>query len=103
MIDDVTGDDLYNSRQFRQSVTYYDDDEFYLPENEMTPQGNQEPQIPPKKLTRAELIFEMARNWKPIERNDDYRAPDAAKEGGFILNDPEVLAKFRSALRDLIS
>jgi hypothetical protein len=45
----------------------------------------------------------MARNWKPIERNDDYRAPDAAKEGGFILNDPEVLAKFRSALRDLIS
>jgi len=44
----------------------------------------------------------MAKEWKPIDRHDDYRAPDAAKEGGFILDDPVVLAKFRSALRDLI-
>ena len=44
----------------------------------------------------------MAKNWMPINRHDDYRAPDAANEGGFILDDPVVLAKFRSALRDLI-
>jgi len=39
----------------------------------------------------------------PINRHDDYRAPEAANEGGFKLDDPVVLAKFRSALRDLIS
>ena len=45
----------------------------------------------------------MAKRWEPINRHDDFRAPDAAKEGGFILDDPVVLAKFRSELRDLIS
>lgn len=51
---------------------------------------------------KAARIIELARKWKPIDRHDDFRAPDAAKEGGFILDDPVVLAKFRSALRDLI-
>ena len=51
---------------------------------------------------RAALIIEKAKNWKPIDRHDDFRAPDAANEGGFILDDPVVLAKFRSALKDLI-
>ena len=56
MIDNVNNDDddLYNSMQFRQSITYFDDDEFYLPENEMTPQGNEEIKVAPRKLTRAE-------------------------------------------------
>lgn len=53
--------------------------------------------------TRAEEILDLARNWKPIDKHDDYRAPDAAKEGGFILDDPVVLTKFRSALKDLIA
>jgi hypothetical protein len=53
-------------------------------------------------MSRAEEILQIAKNWKPIDNHDDYRAPDAAKEGGFILDDPVVLNKFRSALKDLI-
>lgn len=45
----------------------------------------------------------MAKNFKPIQRNDDWRQLDVAKEGGFPLNDPETVAKFRKALKDVIS
>lgn len=33
---------------------------------------------------------------------DDFRASDAHKDGGFALDDQEVLTKYRSALKDLI-
>ncbi len=61
-----------------KSVTLYEEDEFYEPENLQS-------------KSRFEEIFQMAKNWKPIEMHDDYRAPDAAQIGGFILNDPVVL------------
>lgn len=34
--------------------------------------------------------------------NDDYRASDAHKDGGFAFDDQAILAKYRSALKDLI-
>lgn len=37
-----------------------------------------------------------------MERSDDYRAPDAWKDGGFPLNDPEVLGKYRTAFKDIV-
>lgn len=57
-------------------------------------------------LTQGELqakFFEMARNFKPFERSDDFRSPKAAKEGGFALDDEAMLSKYRSAFKDLIS
>lgn len=54
-------------------------------------------------LSREEEIMNLARNWKPIDLHDDFRAADAAKEGGFILDDPVILQKLRSALKDLIA
>lgn len=37
-----------------------------------------------------------------IKERDDYRSPEAYKSGGFPLNDPTVISKFRSAFRNLI-
>lgn len=53
-------------------------------------------------MTREEEVMEMARAWRPVDLHDDFRAADASKEGGFVLDDPVVLTKFRSALKDLI-
>ena len=44
-----------------------------------------------------------AKNWKPIERNDDYRDLMAWKDGGFPLNDQEAITKFRNAFKHLLS
>ena len=48
-------------------------------------------------------IREDAQNFKPIEDlSDDFRMPDAHKDGGFPMNDPAVLAKFRNAFKDVL-
>lgn len=94
----------------RYSVLNIDDDVFYTPgdESDYKIAKSSEIVLQPKTVplteqeARAAHIIENAKNWKPIDRHDDFRAPDAAKEGGFILDDPVVLAKFRSALKDLI-
>lgn len=38
-----------------------------------------------------------------IQRDDDYRAPDAYKDGGFALADPAVVTKFRTAFKTLLA
>lgn len=47
-------------------------------------------------------ILEAARNWKAIDRSDNYRHPDGSKDGGFPFTDAELLAKYRSAFKDVI-
>ncbi len=47
-------------------------------------------------------ILDLARNFKTIERTDDWRQPDAAKDGGFPLNDPVVLNRYRTAFKDVV-
>lgn len=45
----------------------------------------------------------MVENWKPIsDLNDDFRHPDAHKDGGFPLNDAAVIGKYRSAFKDIV-
>ena len=46
--------------------------------------------------------MELARNFKIVSMDDDFRPPDVYKDGGFALDDKEVLNKYRSALKDLI-
>jgi hypothetical protein len=70
-----------------RSVIDFEDEEFFTPGEE---------------VTKADRIIQAARDWKPIDLHDDFRAPEAAKEGGFALDDPVVLTKFRNALKDLI-
>ena len=48
-------------------------------------------------------IHELARNFKPYDRNDDYRVPDACKDGGFELTDPVIIGKYRDAAKNIIS
>jgi hypothetical protein len=38
----------------------------------------------------------------PSDRDDDIRAGDVAKEGGFALDDVQVLSKYRNAFKDLL-
>ena len=109
MLDDI---DLKEQSEIIQMTRYstidLDDEVFYTPGDgqEVKEVKPVEIEIYGKEITeqeqRAAQIIAMAKNWMPINRHDDYRAPDAANEGGFILDDPVVLAKFRSALRDLI-
>lgn len=53
-------------------------------------------------LRRRDQIIELARNFKTIERIDDWRQPDVAKDGGFPLNDPVVLNRYRTAFKDVV-
>ena len=50
---------------------------------------------------QAEII-EIARNLQTLTLRDDYRTADAHKDGGFALDDPVILTKYRNALKDLI-
>lgn len=49
-----------------------------------------------------ECCIDKAKNFRPIDFNDDYRDPSSWKDGGFPLVDPEVIQKFRNALKGLI-
>ena len=51
---------------------------------------------------RKEGIMELAKGFKPhTDLTDDYRLPGAHKDGGFPLEDPEVLARYRNAFKDI--
>jgi len=45
---------------------------------------------------------EDAKNFKCSTRSDNYRPSDVAKNGGFDLDDPETVAKYRGAAKDLV-
>lgn len=47
-------------------------------------------------------LFVIHTKYRPLKRNDDYRHPDAYKDGGFGLIDKAILSKYRSAGKDLI-
>lgn len=45
----------------------------------------------------------MVVSWKPFhDLKDDFRHPDAHKDGGFPLNDAAVIGKYRSAFKDIV-
>ena len=45
----------------------------------------------------------MVKNWTPFtDMKDDFRHPDAHKDGGFPLNDAAVLGRYRNAAKDII-
>lgn len=48
--------------------------------------------------TEEEYLLE-AKNFRMLQMDDDYRSPDAWKDGGFPLNDQEVINKYRKALK----
>lgn len=50
-----------------------------------------------------QMFIERARNFIPIAEYDDHRAADAHPNGGFPLNDQEVLQMFRNAIKSVIS
>jgi len=45
----------------------------------------------------------MVESWKPhTNLKDDFRHPDAHKDGGFPLNDAAVIGRYRSAFKDIV-
>lgn len=53
-------------------------------------------------LQKQEESLDKARSFKPIQRYDEYRAPDAYKEGGFPMVDKEVINKFKTCFKEII-
>ena len=51
---------------------------------------------------RALELIELARNFQVLPYSDDFRPTDVAKDGGFALDDKELLDKYRGAMKDLI-
>lgn len=50
-----------------------------------------------------EMFIQRARSMQPIDHSDDYRAPDAHPNGGFPLDDQEVLQMFRNAIKSVMT
>ena len=45
----------------------------------------------------------MVQSWEPLHSiKDDFRHPDAHKDGGFPLNDAAVIGKYRNAFKDIV-
>lgn len=55
-----------------------------------------------RKKERALQIIEEAKNLAPLDLSDDYRTPDAHKDGGFPLDDAQVIGKYRNAFKDVV-
>jgi hypothetical protein len=53
--------------------------------------------------TSKEICFEKAVKGMPIMRDDDYRCETAYKNGGFPLNDPAIIGKYRNAFKTMLS
>lgn len=55
-----------------------------------------------KHLTLRKFACVVRLRGRPVQRNDDYRQADVARDGGFNLDDAALLAKYRSAFKDLL-
>ena len=53
-------------------------------------------------MYRVRELIELAKEFKILPYGDDFRPPDIHKNGGFALDDKEVLNKYRGALKDLL-
>mmetsp|Transcript_15116 Transcript_15116/g.19118 ORF Transcript_15116/g.19118 Transcript_15116/m.19118 type:complete len:139 (+) Transcript_15116:1274-1690(+) len=50
-----------------------------------------------------ERILTMVKAWEPVkDLRDDFRHPDAHKDGGFPLNDAAVIGRYRQAFKDIV-
>mmetsp|Transcript_35773 Transcript_35773/g.54785 ORF Transcript_35773/g.54785 Transcript_35773/m.54785 type:complete len:98 (-) Transcript_35773:917-1210(-) len=59
----------------------------------------------PELFTQAavEVYLKKAREFQFLQMSDDYRVPEAYKDGGFPLNDQEAISKYRKAFKNLLS
>lgn len=55
-----------------------------------------------KRMERQEEVLALAKKFKPFNRSDDYRCPNASYYGGFQLMDKTIQSKLRSAGTELI-
>lgn len=52
---------------------------------------------------QMQICKQIALDWVPVEGlTDDFRHPDAHKDGGFPLNDAAVIGRYRAAAKDII-
>lgn len=59
--------------------------------------------IPRSESNLNQDYMDAARSWQPIPLSDNYRAADAWKDGGFPLNDHEVITNLRNAFKTMLS
>lgn len=56
-------------------------------------------------MTQVNIKFylEKAANFRPLDLDDNYRHPEAARDGGFALTDQQVINKYRTAFKKLLA
>lgn len=54
-------------------------------------------------IVNKEYYLNKAYHFQCLLLTDDYRHPDAHRDGGFALNDTAVINKYRTAFKNLIS
>jgi hypothetical protein len=78
-----------------------------LTELMQTPIEEEKIENEPISRTNSNLTLEnfilAAQSWQPISEKDDYRVANAWKDGGFPLNDHEVITNLRNALKTMLS
>ena len=57
--------------------------------------------ISEKFIKRQIELLQMAKEFKPSQLTDEYRDPEAAKDGGFPFTDAELIARYRNAFKDV--
>ena len=61
-----------------------------------TPKEKTEELDSPEVLAEKAKIRDLVKSWQPLhDLHDDFRHPDAHKDGGFPLNDAAVIGKYR--------
>ena len=50
-----------------------------------------------------DILLDKARNFSPLNYDDDYRIEEAWRDGGFQFNDQEQIQKYRTALKTIVS
>lgn len=56
----------------------------------------------PELMKKRKRIQKAIENIQPVQKNDDYRIPDAHSSGGFALLDKEVISKYRSVAKEVL-
>ena len=74
-----------------------EDEEFYDAVEKVDIEG-----ISEKFIKRQLELLNLAKEFQPSKLTDEYRDPEAAKDGGFPFTDAELIARYRNAFKDVV-
>ncbi len=89
--------------QYVKSQDAYSDDSGDFEDAIENSSGSEEDSETEEFKAEKTAALALAKKWEPYtDLNDDFRHPDAHKDGGFPLNDAEVIGRYRQAFKDIV-